>query len=213
MKIHIYIYMPSGQEPPSEQRNWQKNEVMLIGSFACVTWLIFMCGSFICVTWLIQMCDMTSDVLLGSTCCLALQCRVMLDLYALQCRASVVNSQIIRDMLFGSFAWLILVCGSFICVTWLIHMCDVTLDMLLGSTWLTSPSTSLIHIYSYIYIYIYMFVYIYIRGNDNTKYVDVQIYLYIVSIHIYIYIHIYKLTRTHRCIYILYMYIYMYIYT
>jgi len=152
---YIYIYMHSGPEPPSEQRNWQNNEVMLIGSFTCVTWLIFVCGSFISVTWLIHMCDITSDVLLGSTCRLALQCR-----------ASVVNSQ--HNL--GYDAWLIHMTHS--CV-WLIHMCDMTHSHVwhdvgyVAWLYIAYATLHLPHTYMFIHIYIYIYVCVYIHTRKR----------------------------------------------
>jgi len=116
----------------------------------CVTWLIHMCymthpcvyfiivfmcdithsyaldGSSICVIWLICMCDMTlSYVWHDSFICVTLQMRDMTHSY------DVLSSM-------GIAMWGY---DSFICVTWLIHKCDMTQsyawhDSVICVTWL-----------------------------------------------------------------------------
>ena len=89
-------------------------------SFICVTWLIHMFDmtqlyvwhdSFICVTWLIYMCDMTNSYVNAlTTYCNTLQ------------HSPSHGEQDYRVNSTAPCMWY----DSFICLIWLIHMCDMT---------------------------------------------------------------------------------------
>jgi len=120
-------------------------------SFLCVVWLIHMCDvthsdvwcdSFICVTWLIHMCGVTHSYVWLDSFAYVTWLMHMYDasrqlskyVYDLRCVSRdgyLFVTWLIRMCAESQvYAW----CDSFICVTWPIHIHDVTR---LCATWLT----------------------------------------------------------------------------
>ena len=108
-------------------------------SFIRRVWLIHMCDmthsyvwqdSFICVSWLIHMCDMTHSV------CDMTQCVTWLSVWhdsVCDMTKCVIGLSVWHDSIMFDMAHLYARHDSFIRMTWLIHMCDMTHSCL---TWL-----------------------------------------------------------------------------
>ena len=115
-------------------------------TFLCVTWLIHMCAmtcayvwhdACICLTWHIYTCGVTSWYVWHAVCyilpynCITLHhAATATHVYMLHitdrwdvCR--MTRSYVWHDS-FICVTWLMHMCNSSICVTWLIHMCDMT---------------------------------------------------------------------------------------